>query len=92
MPKTESRALIPARIWPGAYPRICQPPVPAERNSPRLFSAITRLLTHSSNGRMAFVPLRDGNWEIHGLNADGSGATNLTNNPADDWSPAWAPG
>ena len=31
------------------------------------------------------------NWEIYVMNADGSGQTNLTNNGADDWVPAWSP-
>lgn len=28
--------------------------------------------------------------EIYVVNADGSGLTNITNNPADDWDPAWS--
>ncbi len=44
-------------------------------------------------GQIAFVSDRDGNFEIYVMNADGSGQTNLTNNPAVDgllgidWSP-----
>jgi Tol biopolymer transport system component len=34
--------------------------------------------------RIAFASDRDGNVEIYGMNADGTGHTNLTNNPADD--------
>src|SRR5215204_1706423 len=30
-------------------------------------------------------------WEIWGVNSDGSGDTNLTNNPADDLFPSWSP-
>jgi dipeptidyl aminopeptidase/acylaminoacyl peptidase len=30
-------------------------------------------------------------WEIWGVNSDGSGDTNLTNNPADDMGPSWSP-
>jgi Tol biopolymer transport system component len=34
---------------------------------------------------------RDGNLEIYVMNADGSDLTRLTDNPADDGVPAWAP-
>src|SRR5215212_9646472 len=30
-------------------------------------------------------------WEIWGVNSDGRGDTNLTNNPADDMGPSWSP-
>lgn len=42
-------------------------------------------------GRIAFMSDRDGNLEIYVMNADGSGQTNLTNNPADDFLLAWPP-
>ena len=42
-------------------------------------------------GRIAFVSERDGNPEIYVMNADGSGQTRLTENPAADWGPAWSP-
>lgn len=41
--------------------------------------------------KIAFVSRRDGNEEIYVMNADGSGQTNLTNNPAWDTSPVWSP-
>ena len=41
--------------------------------------------------RIAFTSNRDGNWEIYVMDADGSNQRNLTNNPAEDWSPAWSP-
>jgi len=34
---------------------------------------------------------RDGNYEIFIMNADGSGQTRLTNNPASDWWPSFSP-
>jgi len=46
---------------------------------------------HSASGRIAFVSDRDGNREIYVMNADGTGQTRLTNNPAWDGSPAWSP-
>ena len=41
--------------------------------------------------RIAFGSNRDGNGEIYVMNADGSGQTRLTNNPAEDAVPAWSP-
>jgi TolB protein len=41
--------------------------------------------------RIAFVSTRDGNEEIYTVNPDGTGLTRLTNDPADDRSPAWSP-
>ncbi len=45
----------------------------------------------AANGKIAFDTNRDGNPEVYVMNADGSEQTNLTNNPARDWSPAWSP-
>lgn len=45
----------------------------------------------ASDGRMAFTSFRDVNYEIYTMNADGSGQTNLTHNPAYDADPAWSP-
>ncbi len=47
--------------------------------------------TGGRNGRIAFSSDRDGNWEIYAMNADGSGATRLTNNSASDRAPSWSP-
>jgi Tol biopolymer transport system component len=44
-----------------------------------------------TNGKIAFTSDRDGNGEIYSMNADGSGATRLTNNVALDSDPAWSP-
>ncbi len=41
--------------------------------------------------KIAFSSNRDGNPEIYVMNADGSGLTRLTDNPASDWAPAWSP-
>lgn len=40
--------------------------------------------------KIAFVSNRDGNQELYGINYDGSGETNLTNNPANDRRAAWS--
>jgi Tol biopolymer transport system component len=44
-----------------------------------------------ANGRIAFTSERDGNGEIYAVQPDGSGAVNLTDNPAADQTPAWSP-
>jgi hypothetical protein len=44
-----------------------------------------------ANGKIAFESTRDGDGEIYVMNADGSGPTNLTNNPgATDAIPMWS--
>lgn len=47
---------------------------------------------YPSGGRIAFQTDRDGNEEIYVMGCDGSGQTNLTNNPASDKEPSWASG
>jgi len=45
-----------------------------------------------ANGKIAFGTSRDGNGEIYVMNPDGSGQTNLTNNPEEsDAVPTWSP-
>ena len=44
-----------------------------------------------SNGNIAFTSTRAGNQEIYVMNSDGTSLVNLTDNPADDSSPAWSP-
>jgi len=41
--------------------------------------------------KIAFDSSRSGNYEIYVMNADGTGQTNVTDNPADDSAPDWSP-
>ncbi|MFC1713526.1 TolB family protein [Candidatus Poribacteria bacterium] len=41
--------------------------------------------------QIVFESDRDGNYEIYVMDADGKNQHNVTNNPAEDWSPAWSP-
>lgn len=41
--------------------------------------------------KVAFMSLRDGNWEIYVMNMDGSGVMRLTNDGASDGLPIWSP-
>jgi hypothetical protein len=45
--------------------------------------------TPASAGHIRFTSNRDGNIEIYVMNADGTGQTNLTNNPPDDYDASW---
>src|SRR5213083_3084647 len=60
-----------------------EPPVAPQHVDP--------LTSQSSSGLIAFVSNRDGNNEIYVMNADGTGLTRLTNDPASDVYPAWSP-
>ncbi len=45
----------------------------------------------SPDARQLVLSLWDGDQEVYSINADGSGSTNLTDDPADDLFPAWSP-
>ena len=70
----------------------------AERSN---LAQLTRIASDTSSGtdaafspdgsRIAYVTLRDGNAEIYVMNADGTGATRVTNDPQADGRPAFAP-
>ena len=45
----------------------------------------------SNTGRIVFTSMRDGNYEIYVMDADGGNQENLTNHPASDFQPDWSP-
>ena len=54
----------------------------------------TRVVADSPRGNdrvLAFTKEVDGNFDIYTMHADGSGLTNITNNPAHDSNPIWSP-
>ena len=54
------------------------------------FEGNNELAEWSPDGKLiAFTSNRDGNNEVYLMSADGSGSTNLTNDPANDSNPAW---
>lgn len=46
---------------------------------------------NTTTGLLAFTSDKDGNSEIYVMNPDGTGLTNLTNDPAHDATPFWSP-
>jgi TolB protein len=48
-------------------------------------------LPYTSNGKIAFTAESEGHLAIYAVNPDGSGLERLTNDPYDDFSPAWSP-
>jgi Tol biopolymer transport system component len=75
------------QAWPGSRPTATPTPRPT---APPVATA-PPVQRPSSLNRIAFVSDRHGNQEIYVMNADGSGLTRLTDNPAEDNSPVWSP-
>ena len=77
----------------GASLELISTPTPPPPPTPTPTPPPTPTLTPGPgpSGRIAFTSYRDGNWEIYVMNANGSGQTRLTNNPARDWDPASSP-
>jgi Tol biopolymer transport system component len=63
---------------------------PASDFAPTWFS-VSRFLGISTENWIVFTSNRDGNQEIYKVNPDGTGLTNLTKNPANDYSPTSFP-
>lgn len=62
-----------------------------QTNSQLLLQQSPQLLLAPSVSKIAFATDRDGNYEIYAMDADGGGQTRLTENIAEDHSPAWSP-
>jgi WD40 repeat protein len=68
-------------VWATSFDRVGPTAVLAQA------SGVTSIV----QGKIAFTSNRDGNDEIYVMNADGTGVTRLTDNPASDQQPAWSP-
>jgi Tol biopolymer transport system component len=55
------------------------------------FAASADAAFPGKNGKIAFTTVRDNNEEISTMNGDGTGASDVTNDPAADRTPAWSP-
>jgi len=64
---------------------------PEAQKTPTVEQTKTPSVFINPTGQIAFVSKRDGNEEIYIMNKDGSGQTNITNNPSDDDLPVWSP-
>jgi TolB protein len=86
-----------------AAPQATEPPLtetsePENTTEPTEAPVITKAPTETEEAtepaylpcNLAFQSDRDGNLEIYVMGPDGSNQTNLTNNPADDYDPAWS--
>ncbi len=87
-----------AYVWYTAPPsdifimNLRDPRQPVVRPAPQPDHAQNVLPAWSPDGRrIAFVSMRSGNADIWAVNTDGTGLTNLTNDPSQDVSPAWSP-
>jgi len=77
-----------SQMWQGYFPGRME-----LSKKPRVM-ANEGILAHgmaATIARIAFSSDRDGNFEIYVMNANGSGQTQLTNNPALDQQPTWSP-
>jgi Tol biopolymer transport system component/polyisoprenoid-binding protein YceI len=68
-----------------------QPLPTAEPTSAPTSAPVAPAVPLKDTNRIAFISQRDGNDEIYVMNADGSGQTRLSNDPAFDSAPTWSP-
>ncbi len=66
-------------------------PSPLTSSAPTRDDGPRSSLTPGPGGRIVFATDRDENYEIYVMNSDGGGQTRLTDNTADDRTPAWSP-
>lgn len=98
IPPTPTSTPLPSLTpLPTATPLPTLTPLPATDTLPPATATPTTLPPLPSStpgnggGQILFESGRDGNPELYVMNADGSGQTRLTNNPANDGQAVWSP-
>ncbi len=92
-PSTATPTVTPTPIATHT-PTLTLTATPTPTATPTLTPSPTPTPLGGGSGQIAFASDRDGNSEIYLMvvgHADGAGQTNLTNNSANDWGPAWSP-
>ena len=56
-----------------------------------LLGLTTLMMGVDAQAQIAFASNREGNFEIYVMDTDGQNPRQLTNSPADEWSPSWSP-
>ena len=89
---TPTNTPIPtATHTPTPAPTATHTPTPTNTPIPTATHTPTPTSTPVPVGRIAFSSSKDGSWDIHIMNPDGSGAVRMTDLPGDEYSPVWSP-
>ena len=66
-------------------------PIPTATPTPTPVPTATHTPTPAPVGRIAFSSSKDGSWDIHVVNPDGSGEVRVTDLAGDEYAPVWSP-
>lgn len=76
---------------PTPAPTATHTPTPTNTPIPTATDTPTPTPTPAPAGRIAFSSSKDGSWDIHVVNPDGSGEVRVTDLDGDEYSPVWSP-
>jgi serine/threonine protein kinase len=85
---TPSETAMPTAM-PSPMPTLTPTPSPSPTQTPT--STPTETPAPPPVDRIAFASNHEGNFDLYGMDADGSNQQRLTNTPAEEWHPAWSP-